>query len=133
MRASHYEHYNPNPRGIHKAGDCVIRAFCKALDKDWYEVYDIATKVGRDNCMPFTCKELIPELMKEFGFIKVRISALKKGEKSITPEKFCEEHRTGTFILSMAHHLICAKDGAYWDLTPGVANKRVYSYWEKVK
>ena len=29
-----YRFYNPNPRGK-RVGDCVVRALCKALDKDW--------------------------------------------------------------------------------------------------
>ena len=132
MQATNFEHYNPNPRGI-RTGDCVIRALCKALDKDWYEVYDEVSAIGRQHCMPFNDHDLIPILMQEFGFNRVRISALKKGEKSITPEKFVKEHPVGTYILSMEHHIVCVQDGKYWDISPGVAAKRIYSYWEKIK
>lgn len=33
-----YEYYNPNPIGA-RAGDCVIRAICKAFDVPWVDVY----------------------------------------------------------------------------------------------
>ena len=131
MRASHFEYYNPNPKEL-RTCDCMIRAFCKALDKDWYEVFDLLNEIAKKNCMPFNAKEMIDIYAKEFGFNKVRISALKRGERSINPEKFCKDHPTGTYILSMAHHTLCAKDGKYWDLSPEISIKRIYSYWEKV-
>lgn len=132
MQYKHFEYYNPNPKGL-ETGDCQIRAICKATGLDWYEVYDRICAIGRENCEPFIWYEHFDKFAKEFGFEKRKISVTKRGCKSVTPESFCKAHPTGTYILRLANHVLCAKDGKFWDLYPDFGDSKIYTYWEKVE
>lgn len=130
-RFNHFEFYNPNPKE-NITEDCVIRALTKVLNKTWFEVYDEACAIGREICHMPNNEKTWKEVLKRHGFVRKTVAQVKRGGKALTPEKFCELHPQGVYILRMAHHLQACVDGRYYDLTPGLGAGKVYSYYEKV-
>ncbi|MBQ2015580.1 MAG: hypothetical protein II207_01100, partial [Clostridia bacterium] len=64
-------------------------------------------------------------------FIRHKLS-IKKGSKRPTVLSFTKEHKEGTYILSVAHHLTVCKDGKYYDIWD-CGESCLYTYWEKIK
>lgn len=128
-KLTRFTYYNPNPLEK-RTSDCVIRAFCKASGKDWDTVYQELCKVAFEvKSMPnddSVWKPYIEEHLK-FKAHKLRI---QKGAKRPTAGSFAEEHPKGTFILSLANHLVTVHDGQIYD-TWDCSSSAVYKYWEK--
>ena len=61
------------------------------------------------------------------GF-KYGIISVKKGSKRPTVESFTKEHKKGTYILRVAHHVVASVDGLYYD-TGKCGHKSLYGYW----
>ena len=107
-----YVYYNPNPvREI--AGDCVVRAICKAMDMSWDEAYRIIVEQGFiDKDMPSSNGVWRAVLLKN-GFSEHAI-------KNTCPDcyrvyDFCHDHPTGVYILFLGGHVVCVKNGDYYD------------------
>ena len=71
MQVTDFQWFDPNPEAVHgnpsKAIDCVVRAFCAALDRGWAEVYNELCYLGKQNHdMPMIgrSKEFMPILKK---------------------------------------------------------------------
>ena len=116
MNGAHRWHeYNPNPNS-RNIGDCSLRSYCAAFGITWDEAFDIAAKVAkRDKFMlndGKVCKTIITE---EFGAEVDEKYAKTKAKDRITVNEFAMTHPYGTFILSIRGHLVCVKDGEYWD------------------
>ena len=43
---------------------------------------------------------------------------------------FCEEHPTGTYLLALREHVVCVRDGQYYDSWDSGEESPVY-YWQK--
>lgn len=130
-----YQPYNPNP--YHKKGtkathgDCVIRAICKAANLDWFDVYDMLCKRGRELGDFGDRITVYPTVLKDLGFIEVSVKR-EKGKKAMTVESFIKEHPTGTYILRLAHHATAIVEGVCYD-TWYPQTDTVYRYFEKIK
>lgn len=134
-RFKHFEFYNPNPKG-NETGDCVVRALTKALNKSWFEVYDEACAVGRELCCMPNDDQTWREILRRHGFERVVLPKTKRGQKALTPEKFCELYPRGVFILRMANHIQAVRHGKWYDLSPDFGDGKIYTYyalttWEK--
>jgi hypothetical protein len=128
-----YKYYQPNKKDLKDDyGDCVIRAICKAMGITWIEAFDISVEFSRENqCwvsgMPLV---LLKKFFSRLGFTYNGISN-KKGSKRPTVEGFAKDHKSGTYILSVANHLVTVVDGYYYD-TWDCGDKSLYGYYEKV-
>lgn len=124
-----YQYYQPNKKDLKDTqGDCVIRALTKALNEDWTTIFDKLVPIARENmCMPNsqTCWE---PFLASNGFEYHGISNAK-GTKRPTVESFTKEHKTGVYVLRVAHHIVCVADGKYYD-TWDSGYKSLYGYWE---
>lgn len=91
----YYKFYNPNPEGNEDACDCVIRALCAVTGLSWYEVYDKCCEIGKKyGRMPNNSTLKFMKIRNEaFGLEPRVIPAPKRGEKSVTVQKFCEKHK----------------------------------------
>ena len=105
-----YIRFNPNPTNKN-IGDCVIRAFCAALDSDWDDAYMrlclrgyIMKDMPSSNCV--WDSELVAEGYKR---------ELLPFRTNYTVKDFCEEHRYGTYILGTGTHAVAVIDGNYYD------------------
>lgn len=122
------KYFNPHPNKK-EIGDCVIRALCKATDKDWDTMYKELFELG------YEIKDLPngdgtwKEYLKRNGFIKHSIK-VTKGSKRPTVDSFSRSNRKGTYVLNVANHLVTVVDGYYYD-TWDCGYKSLYGYYEK--
>lgn len=121
-----YKSYNPNP-ARNRAGDCTVRAICKATGQEWNQVFCALAAYG------LTCKDMPSanhvwgKYLREHGFHRYMIEEEKDG---CTVADFCREHPTGTYILAIDGHVVCAVDGLYYDSWDSGQEIPIY-YWEK--
>lgn len=128
-----YKYYQPNEKDLKDAyGDCTIRAFSKALNKNWIDTF----KLLIDYQIKYQCPiggmtlDLYKKVLKDLGFEYKGISN-KKGSKRPTVKSFAKEHTQGTYILSVSNHFVCCTDGNYYD-TWDCGSKSLYGYYEKI-
>jgi hypothetical protein len=130
IKPKEFNYYNPNPTGSEKTGDCVIRAFSGALNISWDDCYKRFCDLGYEiKCMP-NDRKCIETFAKRNNFIK-HIVSNKKGSKRGTVLEFCKKNKSKTYILNLAGHIVCAKDGKFHD-TWNCGNKSLYGIWELV-
>ena len=121
-----FEYYQPND---HVCGDCGIRAVSKALGCTWAEALThLYNKALIIKDAP-EARETITETLKEHGFKWVAIRP-KRGEKRPTVASFAKENKNGIYILNLSGHVVCAKEGKYFDIWD-CGHKSLYGYWEK--
>lgn len=127
-----YKYYQPNKKDIKdRQGDCVVRALTKVMNKTWLEVFNELIPYAIEiQCMP-NSKTCYESYLKDNGFEYHGISN-KKGSKRPTVESFTKEHKTGTFFLNVANHVVSVVDGIYYD-TWDSGQRCLYGYYEKEK
>ena len=121
-----FEYYQPND---HKCGDCGIRAVSKALDVSWNVSLDILCSTAVKIKEPPTSCDNITETLKNYGFEWHAIKP-RKGEKRATVAEFAEQNKDKTIICRVSGHVVCAKDGKYYDIWDS-GDKSLYGYWVK--
>ena len=134
-RQSRYVYYQPNRKDLQdKYGDCTIRALSRVLDASWLETFD--------RMIPF-CREaqvanifgapiqVRAHLLERLGFKYTGVS-IKKGSTRPTVDSFAKTHKTGRYILNVAHHEVAVVDGKYYD-TWDSGHKSVYGWFELVQ
>ena len=121
-----FEYYQPND---HICGDCGIRAVSKALGLSWEDsltlLYNTALKIKE---APGSC-DCISECLKQFGFEWVPITPKRGGTRS-SVSAFTKANNQGTYILRVSNHVVCAKNGKYYDIWD-CGDKSLYGYWVK--
>jgi len=123
------KYYNPNPKK-HEVGDCVVRAMCKAMEKEWDEVYQDLCSLGMElKAMP-NDDIVWKKYLLENGFQYHKVSN-KKGSKRPRVNEFAKDNKEGTYILRVANHIVTCVDGYYYDLFDA-GSSALYGYYEKV-
>lgn len=122
------KYYNPNPHKL-ETGDCVIRALCKATEKDWDTIYKDLFEIGYKLKVMPNADESWKTYLKELGFIEHKISN-KKGTKRPTVDSFSRSNNKGVFVLRVANHIVTCDEGYHYDLWD-CGDKSLYGYWEK--
>lgn len=119
--------YNPNPRGI-KVGDCVIRALTKVLHSSWDEVYaEVMLKGFEMKDMP-SSNNVWGSFLRSKGFIRIPIPNTCPDCYSV--RQFCEDNRSGEFLLATGEHVVAVIDGNYYDAWDSGDEVPIY-YWKK--
>lgn len=132
MASRNYKYYQPNEKDLKdEYGDCVIRALTKALNMEWLQVFDEMQPLSREMQVPFNCRPCYEKYIESKGLIYHGISN-KKGTKRPTVDIFAKDHKTGTYILRVANHLVAVVNGFYYD-TWDSGEKSLYGYWEVSK
>lgn len=130
MASKYYKYYQPNKKDLKDDyGDCVIRSLTKALDMEWLDIFDEMQPMSREMQVPFNCRPCYEKYIESKGLKYYGISN-KKGSKRPTVESFAKEHKEGTYILRVAHHLVTVVNGYYYD-TWDCGKKSLYGYWER--
>jgi hypothetical protein len=107
-----WKYYNPNPKSI-LVGDCVIRALSLALDQDWDSTYLGVTSKGYElKDMP-SSNAIWMAYLKSKGFKAYMIP--NECPDCYTVEDFCNDNRTGRFVLATGSHVITCINGDYYD------------------
>ena len=124
-----YENLNPRNRITE---DCVIRALARFLDKSWEEVLTDLTNlaINETGYNPQGRKNMSVYLDR-VGAIKHAMPTKPNGTKYSVME-FVDDHRTGTYLISIASHITVLKDGKIrdiWDVS--LSQRRVGNYWTK--
>jgi len=127
---SRYVYYEPNEKA-HKRGnnDCVIRAFTKALNKPWLEVFDGLVAIARKKQYIINSKPVYVKYLKDNNFVRNSIP-IQPGKSKPTVREFALEHLKGTYILSVSKHLVAVVDGYYYDRW-NCGNRKVYCCYKK--
>ena len=130
MTNKYYQYYQPNDKDLKdNYGDCVIRALTKVTGKTWIEVFkDLIPKAMELQCMP-NSKPCYEDYLLKNGFTYYGISN-KKGTKRPTVTSFTKDHKDGTYVLRVAHHIIASIDGKFYD-TWDSGDCCLYGYWKK--
>ena len=120
-----YIFYNPNPK-IRRTDDCVIRAICKLIDKDWYYVYTQLCLQGFIGCDWGNCNEIWSSYLRKIGYKKYLIP--NTCPDCYCVEDFCEDHPKGKYLLATGEHVITVVDGDYYDTWDSGDEIPIY-YW----
>jgi hypothetical protein len=118
--------FNAHPRGI-KTTDCVVRAIATATNKDYLECRRELNRAKRE--LGLGGYKETKFLYKYFEHYPRLIFKAVKGEPRLKGSDFTELHPTGTYILKMAGHVTCCKDGVILD-TWDCGFRSVYTAWE---
>lgn len=121
-----WKEYNPNPRA-RRTGDCVIRAISKALDQDWDTTYTGIVVTGFDEKDMPSGNHIWGEYLKDHGFRRHLVPDV--GEP-YTVADFARDNPTGTYVLAISGHVVCVKQG-YWFDTWNSADEIPIYYWTK--
>ena len=112
--AGEYVFSNPHPDGK-LVSDCVKRAICLASGMDYKETCRLLKRNKREIAeKDFYTKKCCDEYVKRFGWKKLSFPA-EKGKSRMNGQRFAEQHPTGVYILNMAKHWSCCKDGVIYD------------------
>ena len=107
-----YQYRNPNPQGK-SVGDCTVRAICLATEQAWEKVYlDLCIQGYMLSDMP-SSNDVWGKYLIDKGWEYRRLQ--DTCPFCYTVKDFCEEHNKGTFIVGTGTHVICVKDGDYYD------------------
>lgn len=107
-----FKYFNPNPiREI--AGDCVVRALCKAMGMSWDEAYRLICDEG------FVQKDM-PSSNGVWRAVLLRNGFSEHAVKNTCPDcytvrDFCHDHPVGVYILFLGGHVVCVENGDYFD------------------
>ena len=120
-----FEYFQPND---HVTGDCSIRAVCGALNLSWHTALDKLVEKAHKLTEAPTSRESVEALLKDNNFVWHPVTVVA-GSKRPKVSEFCNKH-DGTFVLSVASHLVCSKGKKYYDCWD-CGDKCVYGYWQK--
>lgn len=130
MKNKYFKYFQPNKLDLKdEYGDCAVRTICKAENMEWLEAYDLMWSYSREVQSPLNCKYGFEHILKKLGYKYCPISN-KKGNKRPTVTEFSKAHTSGTYVLVVANHYVCSKDGFFYD-TFDSGDKSLYGYWEK--
>ena len=122
-----YVYYNPNPRGLWYAGDCVIRAISKTEgEDDWEKIYTGLSAYGF----------MIGDWANNNGVwdAYLRDNEYKRYICSndcpfcYSIGDFAREHPTGTYIAATGKHAVAVVDGVIYDSWDSSGETPIYYY-----
>lgn len=122
-----YISYNPNPVGL-RSGDCVLRALSKALDQDWYTTYLDLSIEGLLQSDWGSANHVWGAYLRRKGFKRDIIP--NNIPDDYTVEDFCNDYPRGTFVLAISGHVVCVKDGKFYDSWYSGKEHPIY-YWHR--
>lgn len=118
--------YNPNPDFM-KVGDCTVRAISKALCQDWETTYlDLCVYGLMLSDMP-SANHVWGAYLHSKGYER---HLIEDTTCRYTVRQFASEHPNGTYILALSGHVVCVKDGNYYDTWDSGMEIPIY-YWKK--
>lgn len=121
-----FEYTNPHPKEL-KTGDCVVRAITLAFNADYIETRKSLNEhkrfIGAES---YKEKRFINDYLEPYERLLIPVL---KGVPRMKARTFIEKFgNEGTFIIRMAGHLACIKNGKLLD-TWDSSNKAIYTAW----
>lgn len=122
-----WQQYNPNPNGA-RVGDCTVRAVSAALGEDWAQTFVGLCVEGLVlGDMP-SANRVWGSYLERHGF-KRRLTEAECS-KCYCVRDFCHDHPRGVYVLAISGHVVCVRDGSYWDTWDSGDECPLY-YWTK--
>jgi hypothetical protein len=116
---------NPYRKSV---GDCVIRAISAAEDVDWDDTFiDLMVKCFQMKDIP-SSNNAWGAYLHDLGYSRHIVP--DTCPDCYTIEDFTEDHPKGTYILATGTHVVCVRDGNYFDTWPSGQETVIY-YFEK--
>lgn len=120
---------NLNPKGK-KVGDCVIRAIAKAENKTWFEVFDVLTKVARENFSVLNDQCVYVKYLEKYRKIDVKYVDCKTGKnKRYTVNDV--SYFPGTYLIQVSGHMTTVVDGVIYDIWD-TSERSAYRIWRVI-
>lgn len=104
--------YNPNPKK-RRVGDCVIRAISKATDQSWKRTFIDLMSEGLKLCDMPSANNVWGSYLKEKGFSRRTLPSSYISDYTVAD--FADDNPVGTYILALDGHVVCVKNGCYYD------------------
>lgn len=119
-----YVFYNPSPQGK-RVGDCVIRAISKALDQSWDTTYTGIVLKGFEMADMPSGNHVWGQYLKDHGFTRELVP------DGLTVAEFAARYPHGTYVLAISGHVVCVKDGDYYDTWQSGDEVPIYAWSKK--
>ena len=107
-----YIHVNPNPNGVY-VEDCVVRAISIATDRSWDDIYAHLCLQGFIMKNMPSVNRVWGTYLSSIGFSRYPLPA--NCPDCYTIRDFCNENRSGVYILATGSHVVTVVDGNYCD------------------
>ena len=117
-----------------RAGDCAVRCIMAAEGLSWEDTFNkLCLKAVKCQLMPNDII-IIEKVLKEYGYCAEKAPMVKCGDRKrrMTVKEFASHNKKGTFILSLSGHIVCLKDGDWYDSWDSSFYK-VFKVFRKIK
>lgn len=121
-----YVFFNNNPLGRKTVGDCSVRAVSKALDISWDEAHDLLADMSKKMGTIMNDNDVISAVLRMHGFYKENLPWTCRD--CYTIKDFARENPIGTYVVGTGSHVVCVKDGNYFDSWPS-GDESVLYFW----
>lgn len=122
-----YQEQNLNPEQK-RVGDCTVRAIAAAMGQGWEKTYtDLALEGFCRHDMP-SANAVWGNYLRKNGW--KRHTMPDNCPEGYTIREFCKDHENGVYILALANHVVCVKDGNWIDTWNSGDEAPLY-YWQK--
>lgn len=108
-----WHEYNPNPKKKN-IGDCSLRAYCAAFGWTWEEAFEKSSEIAKNEALMMDTHKTCEKVMESEGYV-IDEEFKKSKRKDLTVNEFALTHPYGIYFLNTHGHLLCVKDGEYWD------------------
>ena len=122
-----FSYFNPNPAGK-QVGDCAVRAIAKATGKSWDETYIGLCLQGLMMGDLPSANAVWGAYLRQHGFSRSVIP--NTCPDCYTVLDFCADHPSGMYVLALSSHVVCVRDGEYFDTWDSGREIPLF-YWEK--
>lgn len=122
-----YKYFMNNPVGA-RVGDCAVRAISKALGISWEEAYEKLAVNGYRMCDMPSSNTVIASVLRQNGFYRENLPDY--GSRIYTVREFAEHNPIGVYVLGLDNHIVCVKNGSYFDSWDS-GDEAVLYFWTK--
>ena len=117
-----------------RAGDCAVRCIMAAENMYWAEAYNKLCNKGLEMMLMPNDIIVIEKVLKDYGYVVEKAPMVLKSDgkkRRNTVREFAKNNKKGTFILSLSGHIVCLKDGDWYD-TWDCSDYKVFKVFRKV-
>ena len=123
-----YRHFNNNPLGRNKVGDCSVRAVSKALGVSWDDAHDMLSDMSKNMGTIMNDNDVISAVLRMHGFYKENLPCTDRD--CYTVREFANENPRGTYVVGTGSHVVAIINGDYYDSWPSGDESVIY-FWVK--
>lgn len=116
-------YHNQNPLG-RRVNDCVVRAISFATKRSWDNIYEELSEIAREQGTLLDDSNFVEHYLNE-RYEKICYKCIGC---NITLREFVNEHRKGTYLVTMRNHITCVKNGNIVD-TWDCSDKKIWCAW----